>query len=262
MTYSWHWGGGHSWDFGFLIKKLVFLFNKIKAYIEEKCRPHDPGPDPDGNDNDCAIIDPGTAGGALVEGTAGDDAIELGDEGFTVEAGAGDDNVRGGAGNDRIIGGEGNENAIAGRDGDDYIEGNAGDDFLLGNRGNDILLGGTGNDNLSGGQGDDELCGGAGDDVVTGSRGNDILFGAGGADTFLFRVGDGEDVIRDFTTDGAERDRIDVTAFGAAFDAFAAIEGALAQDGDDAVLTLADDQIVRIDNVQIGDLTADNFVLG
>lgn len=247
-------------DYSSFFMKLKLLFQKIKEYIAEKCKPHEPEPEPDGGDDDCPIVDPGTAGGDLVEGTAGDDVISVGNEGFTVEAGAGDDNVSGGTGDDRLIGGDGDEDAIAGNAGDDYIEGNAGDDHLLGNRGNDILLGGTGNDSLSGGSGDDELCGGAGEDTITGSRGSDILYGGSGADVFFFRVGDGEDVIKDFSADGAERDRLDLSLFGEAFDEFGEVEAALSQDGDDAVLTLSADQVIRFENVQATDLSADNLV--
>ena len=65
----------------------------------------------------------------------------------------------------------------------------------------DILIAGSGDDSLSGGTGDDILIGDVsrkyvvGDDVLVGGEGNDFLEGGLGADVFVFRAGDGNDMI-------------------------------------------------------------------
>ncbi|MDO8299394.1 calcium-binding protein [Lacisediminimonas sp.] len=81
------------------------------------------------------------------------------------------------AGNDILTGYSGSPNKMNGL---------AGDDRLTGNDGNDLLEGGAGNDTLNGSVGNDVLDGGIGADSLSGSY---------GSDTFVFRRGDGQDVI-------------------------------------------------------------------
>ncbi|OEJ65676.1 hypothetical protein BEN30_13565 [Magnetovibrio blakemorei] len=103
-----------------------------------------------------------------------------GDEGGNdyIDGGAGDDEIHGGGGADTLIGGQGN-------------------DQIYGDTGNDTLDGGQGADTLMGGQGNDMLSGGQGDDVLVGGRGDDVLEGGQGADAFVFRAGDGNDIVLD-----------------------------------------------------------------
>ena len=82
-----------------------------------------------------------------------------------------------------------NANKIFGTNEDDYIDGKAGSDTISGGKGDDTLVGGTGSDSLSGGSGNDSLWGGAG---------SDTLFGGAGKDIFVYKDGDGSDVIEDF----------------------------------------------------------------
>jgi beta-glucanase (GH16 family) len=51
---------------------------------------------------------------------------------------------------------------------------------------------------LNGTGGRDALSGGAGEDSILGGSGNDTLTGGAGADVFVFKPGDGQDVIKDF----------------------------------------------------------------
>ncbi|WP_121628985.1 Ig-like domain-containing protein [Tropicibacter alexandrii] len=69
---------------------------------------------------------------------------------------------------------------------------------LTGSIGDDNLQGVAGNDTLLGGNGNDALDGGDGDDLVVGGFGNDDMTGGAGADSFVFALGEGDDVIQDF----------------------------------------------------------------
>lgn len=66
------------------------------------------------------------------------------------------------------------------------LQGDAGDDLLSGSNASDVILGHDGNDTLRGWHGDDTLDGGLGDDILQGRE---------GADTYLWRIGDGNDLI-------------------------------------------------------------------
>lgn len=110
---------------------------------------------------------------------------------------------------EKIVGDQTTYNMIWAFGGDDFVdlEGAKGDSFVSGNDGHDVLIGGDSRDLLHGGADNDDLRGNAGDDFLTGGSGNDYLDGGAGADglrggmgndTFVFRAGDGQDVIRDF----------------------------------------------------------------
>ncbi|MBR4152716.1 MAG: hypothetical protein IKT98_07120 [Selenomonadaceae bacterium] len=71
-------------------------------------------------------------------------------------------------------------------------------DSLVGGKGKDSLNGGADDDILEGGKGKDILKGDAGDDSLWGGKGNDTLYGGEGDDTFLYKVGEGTDVIADY----------------------------------------------------------------
>lgn len=62
----------------------------------------------------------------------------------------------------------------------------------------ETLNGNAGNDALYGGAGDDVLNGGAGNDTLLGGTGNDYTNGQDGDDTYVFRRGDGNDLIEDY----------------------------------------------------------------
>lgn len=96
-----------------------------------------------------------------------------------------DGSIRGTVGNDVLHGTEANNK----------LQGLAGNDTLQGEGGDDELYGGIGNDILAGGAGVDSLDGGAGDDVLDGGTGNDRLNGGTGNNTYLFGLGDGQDII-------------------------------------------------------------------
>ncbi|WP_417517094.1 hypothetical protein [Minwuia sp.] len=135
----------------------------------------------------------------------GDDLIFLLDGDDTLVSHSGNDLVFGGNGNDSIsvAGTSERELLIAGDAGDDTlsISGDVtGSSTVIGADGADLAAGGGGRDLIFGGNGDDTLDGGAGQ--------HDKLTGGDGADTFVVRAGNGDDIIRDFTSG---EDRIDVS---------------------------------------------------
>ncbi|ESZ55612.1 calcium-binding protein [Mesorhizobium sp. L103C120A0] len=74
--------------------------------------------------------------------------------------------------------------------GSNLIFGLGGGEQLWGNSGTDVIYGGAGNDSLLGMDGDDTLVGGAGSDYQN---------GVAGSDRYVFRRGDGNDTIEDFS---------------------------------------------------------------
>ena len=135
-----------------------------------------------------------------------DDDLNVGDVGMDLTGSSKADDLTGGSGDDLIRGGGGNDRINGGR-GDDDISGGGHSDFILGAGGRDKLFGGTGDDTLKGGGGGDRIYGGAGNDTLMGGAGRDRMIGGAGDDThtggrgedvFLFRGGDGHDLIRDF----------------------------------------------------------------
>jgi Ca2+-binding RTX toxin-like protein len=112
---------------------------------------------------------------------------------------SGDDSITGSNYSDSLDGGDGND-TVSAADGNDYVYGRNGDDVLVGGIGNDALIGGAGNDSLYG-----DWINSVGsvwypvpkDDVLDGGLGNDYLAGGAGNDKYIFRLGDGQDVIDD-----------------------------------------------------------------
>jgi len=81
------------------------------------------------------------------------------------------------------------ENVRGSQTGDDVIKGSGAANRLDGNGGKDVLTGRNGNDTLYGGKGNDTLNGGNGDD---------FMVGGGGLDKFIFKDGNGSDIVDDF----------------------------------------------------------------
>jgi len=107
---------------------------------------------------------------------------------------------------------EGNDIRLGGM-GNDVLSGMGGNDVLLGLLANDTLYGAAGDDLLDGGSGYDTLYGGAGDDVLNGGTGDDTLYGGQGNDSYLFRKGDGIDIVSDggdpnYGTGGGTADKL------------------------------------------------------
>lgn len=178
----------------------------------------------------------GRAGEDLLYGRGGKDLLIGGDSDDRLFGGSGDDRLvgnsgddilQGGSGADKLEGGDGMDTADyanatgavgvdllfanfntgeAAGDTFDSVEGLAGTgnaDDLRGTDEENVINGRGGNDLIFARDGDDTIRAGSGRDTVYGGAGDDIIEGEGGADRFVFRNGDGNDVIRDFT-DGSD----------------------------------------------------------
>ncbi len=88
------------------------------------------------------------------------------------------------------------------------------------------MLGGSGNDTLDGGSNNDILRGGTGNDNLTGGR---------GLDQFVFALGDGKDLIRDF------QDGSDLIVIETGADDFSDLT--ITQKGADSVVTFGNVEI-------------------
>lgn len=166
----------------------LFLFTDGQRTLASLLAASEPPPAPSGP----------TPGPDLLTGTAGPDRIA---------ALGGNDTVRGLGGNDTLLGQAGDD-VLRGGGGNDALRGGGGADTLIGQGGDDALRGGGGVDLMNGGAGADLLIGGGGNDRIIGGKGADTLKGSGGNDVFVFRPGDGADVIRAFQQG---RDRIEFT---------------------------------------------------
>ena len=235
----------------------------------------------DGNDilrggrNDDTLS--GGAGDDVLRGDRGDDTLDGGDGNDDLRGSRGEDTLLGGAGNDMLRGGHDNDvldggdgdDILRGDRGDDTLDGGAGNDDLSGSHGDDTLSGGDGNDMLRGGRGDDVMNGGAGDDDLRGGRGddrlaggegNDIMRGNRGDDVFVFVLGDDMDTIIGFEEGSGIDDVIEISGFGTAFDTYAELMAIATQVGNHTVFDFGGGDTLTVNNVDISDFDADDFV--
>ena len=131
-------------------------------------------------------------------------------------------------------------------------------DSLGGTDAGETLSGGGGDDLIAGLGGNDTLSGGGGDDRLIDGAGQDSLSGGAGADVFVF-VADGEtDRVTDFE-DGL--DRIDLSDLPMLYGIG---QLTLAQQGNDVRVTAGNETLLLSADggLQVGDLTAEDFVFG
>ncbi|MBX9826325.1 MAG: pre-peptidase C-terminal domain-containing protein [Xanthobacteraceae bacterium] len=201
----------------------------------------------------------GGDGPNVIFGLGGDDVIDGGGDDDEIYGGTGADQIYGGFGDDSffVSAGEGGD-TIDGGEGDDYLEIDTSSsvevDLSLGTvTGVDIgamtvsnieaVFTGEGDDTLIGSGGDNALGGWLGDDTLEGGGGDDYLEGGEGADTYVFNLGDGADVIRD---QGDVSDT-DVLILGAGIDPD---DVSLSVEGDgDVILTIGSNgDVIRLVN--------------
>lgn len=156
--------------------------------------------------------------------------------------------------NDTYIAASNSIDYMSGNSGNDYLDGGDLNDALFGNNGNDTLLGGTGDDILFGGQQNDMLFGGDGNDRVKGDQGIDTLTGGAGADVFIFGKTFGFDTITDYE-DGIDKIEISKKVFLN----LTGVNAGMTQDGGDVLITSLLGDVLRIQNVQMAQLTVADF---
>lgn len=248
-----------------------------------------------GEDGDDQLF--GDAGVDYIVGGIGRDRIDGGGDADEIYGQDGDDTLIGGVGfhTDILVGGIGNDilrgdstlgdyDLLYGNEGDDRFYVDTPDDlvfeqagqgtdtvyanikgagyYLYANIENLVLEGntpfGVGNvlDNrMTGNAAGNYLLGGGGNDTLNGMGGNDVLFGEAGNDVFVFTSGGGSDVIGDFTRG---QDRIDLSALG--ITGLGQISGGFVQDGNVGAILLASGDVIVLHNVQMGTLTAGDFI--
>jgi Ca2+-binding RTX toxin-like protein len=128
---------------------------------------------------------------------------------------------------------------------------------LLGTK--NINATGNAKDNLlTGNSGKNQLNGDAGIDTLRGGKGNDTLTGGSEADVFIYKTGDGKDVITDMTVTA---DQIDLTGLGVVTSINDLFNNHLFTDGDDVLVKGSNGDLIRLTNVVIEELSADNFIV-
>lgn len=151
---------------------------------------------------------------------------------------------------------------VLGTEGDDTLSGSQ----VSGGEGDDTITltggimsyahGGEGDDRITGGSAlIDILVGGEGDDTIDGGAGTNYVHGGEGDDTFVIQSGQTLTTIYDFTDgdDTIDLSNIGITEFS---------DLTITADGDDAVIDLSSQGAgtVRLENVDVADLDADDFV--
>ncbi|MDG2482422.1 MAG: S8 family serine peptidase [Alphaproteobacteria bacterium] len=225
----------------------------------------------------------GENGDDTIDGGAGNDAIDGGNDRDELHGGTGDDTLNGGSGTDvlsgdagfNVIDGGDNNDILNGGGGHDFLDGETGDDTIDGGDGDDVLNGGAGNDTLDGGTGDDTIDGGNNNDILNGGGGNDILDGGAGDDTidgdagydsakggfgddvFVYRDGDGNDVLEDF---GFGNDLIDLSALTDIVNFTDLIDNHASNDGSGNLDIVYGTGSIRLLGVENADLSASDFI--
>jgi len=225
-------------------------------------------------------------------GGAGNDWLEGGGGNDLLDGGDGDDYLHGGNGSDTLLGGAGNDTLDAATGGVDSVDGGAGNDLIY--HGQSITVSGTAT--LNGGDGNDTfylnydswsdgavtVSGGAGNDVFQfqaewGTQQRVSFMGGTGADTY--RPSNYADVgsikVLDFHAgSGTEADIIDLDAFrfDVSTNPFKSGYFKLVQSGTDVLVQYDPDgaagandtphTVLTLANIQVGSLTADNFLHG
>jgi len=103
--------------------------------------------------------------------------------------------------------------------GNDSAYGYDSNEVFYAGAGNDTVYGYAGDDTLYGEGGDDRLYGGNGDDILVGGAGNDMLYGGNGSDTYIYNIGDGNDLIQNYdSSDSVDSLNMGVNAMDVVFE--------------------------------------------
>ena len=212
-----------------------------------------------------------------IENLAGsdfDDDLRGDDSANVLIGGAGDDALRGRQGDDIFVGGAGADFMSGGSETDtvdysgeaervrvDLVDNTAnsfaaaGDELvsienLVGTTDNDLLRGNGEVNLLEGGDGNDIFLSRGGNDTLNGGAGDDVLIGGSGVDSFIFRTGDGNDEIRDFTDN---REKLIFVDTGLEFSDLTVTAGATGAEIDYG------SGVITMTGISVGRVTEDDF---
>ncbi|MBX9774702.1 MAG: cadherin-like domain-containing protein [Xanthobacteraceae bacterium] len=183
------------------------------------------------------------------------------------------------------VGSSGTQNTFQGLAGNDTITGNGNTQITFGSAtagvtvdltlgiatgnasvGTDTILGGVTRvsgsnfaDSILGDGANNTLSGQNGSDTLVGGGGNDTLIGGGGDDTYGFTTGDGADFIQGFSAGSGTVDKIQLAGI-AGVASFADVMLRATQVGSNTVIDFGGGDSITLQNVALGNLTADNFV--
>lgn len=219
----------------------------------------------------------GEAGLDQLFGSNGNDRLFGGDDDDTLIGGNGRDTLLGEAGADVINGGAQADTASydsstsgvtvslntgLGTFGDALGDTLVGMENLEGSSAGDFLEGSLTANRIDGGIGDDAIDGLAGADTLVGEIGADTLVGGADSDQFWFFVGDGADIVTDFTAGAATDDVIRLFGRGAALDTLTELLALSTQVGADVVINLGGGDTITLQNVTLASLDASDFLFG
>ena len=179
-----------------------------------------------------------------VQGGLGDDVYTISSNDITIieKSDEGADTVRA-TGNVSITLAANFENLTLIGKSDTQATGNGVDNVLTGNAGNNVIDGAAGEDTIRGGKGLDQLIGGA--DV----------------DTFIFRKGDGKDVIGDFDIGVATHDFLDLSGIKGITNFDDLIDNHAKDIDGDVVINAGKGDRIVLEGLTVDDLRAEMFFL-
>ena len=115
------------------------------------------------------------------------------------------------------------------------------------------------NTGLTGNSANDVLIGTTGDDTISGDEGDDLLFTGGGADTMIFGMNSGDDIVRDFDAGVGVEDVLDISGSGSGYTSLADVLLASSDVNGNAVIDLGDGNSITLVGVLTADLAEDDF---
>mmetsp|Transcript_23599 Transcript_23599/g.41783 ORF Transcript_23599/g.41783 Transcript_23599/m.41783 type:complete len:575 (-) Transcript_23599:4320-6044(-) len=231
----------------------------------------------------------GLFGGDLMSGGAGDDVMQGGGGEDTMLGNEGDDLMQGRGQDDTVQGFSGSD-WVDGNDGDDFVRGGSGDDVVIGGEGADAIFGRNDDDLLIGGEftgspftteqlgqlrdgvaledlvsADNQIVDDGDADTLDGGNGDDfMLFGGGdsatggtGNDSFAVFSDPADDANGAATIEDYNANDDAVLLYFQTQEASEAADITVADDGDDAVVSVDGEEIARVVGAA-GQLTADD----
>jgi Ca2+-binding RTX toxin-like protein len=236
--------------------------------------PYSPG------ENGAKVVNDGTITGSYLALKGNDNhdiVVNHGHVNGDISLGGGKDLFKniGGDVNGQVLGGAGNDTYVVNSNTIDLVEFKGGgvdtvkasasytladnfENLFLTGKADTTAIGNSEANVLKGNLGSNILDGGDGRDHVSGGRGDDILFGGSDSDTFIFKTGDGKDVVSDFASQGSGHDVLDLRGVDG-IRSFQDLQGHLSQDGADVVIHLGHGDTLTLTNVLNGELHASDF---